>query len=227
MKSERIALADRPWAVTAGLAGIAGIASYVLLITLDTSAAVSVLLAALFAFGFALTGVGLHLGVTGAVSPRLSLLGAIANAAAAVELLAMVLVQIAVKAVAPHPGQTMTAIWLGLDVAWDLFGGVGTVLFGIALWRHPRFSPAIGLGGILTATVLLILNVATFPLPPKDAGWFDAGPFVALWYVVLCVALLVVARSRGDRPDRPDQAARGEPWRESESGARAAAQAAR
>lgn len=221
MNSERVALADRQWAVTAGVAGIAGVGSYVMVIALPTSDPISVLLVTLFAFGFALTGIGLHLGVTGAVSPRLSLLGAIGNVAAAVELLAMALVQVAVKSVAPHPGQAMIGVWLGLDVAWDLFGGVGTVLFGVALWRHPRFGPVMGLGGILTAAVLLVLNVATFPTPPAEAGLFDAGPFVALWYVILCVALLVVARSPGKRGARAEQP------REPQPEARAPAPAAR
>ncbi len=186
-------LPDRVWALCAGVAGVCGIASYALLIGTDAAAPIAVLLATLFGFGFALTSIGLHLGVSGQASPRLSLLAAIANTAAAVELIAMALVQIAVTSVAPHPGRPMVAIWLGLDVAWDVFGGAGTVLFGFALWRHPRFGLVLGVPGVLLGALLLVLNIGTFPTPPAEAGWFDIGPFVALWYLVLVVRVLWLA----------------------------------
>lgn len=193
MKQDRAALPDRTWALTSGVVGLTTIASYVLLILVPTSAAVSALLASIFSFGWLVAGVGLYLGVTRDVAPRLGLVAAIANAAAAVELSAMVLVQMAVKSAVARPDSGMVAIWLGLDVAWDVFGATGTVLFGLALWRVPRFGPALGLAGILTAGVLLVLNLATFPTPPAEAGLFDAGPFVALWYVLLSVRVLMVA----------------------------------
>ncbi len=197
MVDDQKALPDRTWAVCAGVAGIGGVFSYVALIALPTPDAVSALLASLFAFGFLLASLGLHLGVTAAVAPRLGLLAAIANAAAAVELLAMALVQIAVKNVAPHPGSAMVGIWLGLDVAWDVFGATGTVLFGFALWRHPRFRPVLALWGILAGALLLALNLATFPTPPAEAGLVDVGPLVALWYVILSVRVLLLVFAPG------------------------------
>ncbi len=192
-------LLDPAWALCGSVAAICAIPAYVLLIAADLPVPVTALLATVFAVGFALGGIGLHLGVTGGVSPRVSLLGAIANTAAAVELLAMALVQIAVTSVAPHPGRTMGAIWLGLDVAWDVFGGAGTVLFGFALWRHPRFGLIPGLAGILVGVVLLALNIGTFPTPPADAGWFDIGPFVALWYLLVMLRVLWLAWPRRTR----------------------------
>lgn len=193
MIDNRENLPDRTWALAAALAGLGGVIAYVLLIALSTPAPVSALLASLFALGFALAGIGLHLGVTGAVAPRLGLLAAVANVTAAAELLAMALVQMAVKSVVPHPDAAMIHIWLGLDVAWDVFGATGTVLFGFALWQHPRFRPLLALGGILSGSLLLALNLGTFPIPPAEAGWFDAGPFVALWYVALSVRVLWLA----------------------------------
>ena len=202
MVDDRRVLADRTWAICTGVAGIGGVLSYVALITLPTPDPVSALLATLFGFGFALASISLHLGVTGTVAPRLSLLAAVANAAAAVELLAMALVQIAVKSAAPHPGSAMIGIWLGLDVAWDVFGGAGTVLFGFALWQHPRFRPLMALSGILVGALLLAFNLATFPTPPAEAGWFDVGPLVALWYVVLSIRILLLAFATGQPAPR-------------------------
>ncbi len=204
MDASRDSIPDRAWAVTAGVAGIAGVLSYLPLAALPTSPPLSALLASLFGLGLMLASIALHLGVTRASAPRLSLLAALANAAAVVELMAMVLVQLAVKAAVPHPGRAFIGIWLGLDVAWDVFIGSGTVLFGIALWRHPRFHPLLGLGGVALGALLLVLNIATFPTPPAEAGLVDVGPFVALWYVVLCVWVLVAARAMA-RPGRRER----------------------
>jgi hypothetical protein len=188
------ALVDRHWSRCAGIAGILAIASYIALIASSAPAPLAALLAFGFSFGFAVASVALHLGVTSAVAPRLGLLGAIANTVAAGQLTAMLLVQMAVKAAVPHPGPAFTGIWLGLDVAWDLFGGVGTLLFALALWYHPRFRPILPLLGVFVALLLLALNIATFPTPPAAAGLVDVGPLVALWYILLCVRILVLAR---------------------------------
>lgn len=200
MRGKGAALADRTWALCAGVSGICGIVGYALLVAIDASPAWSVLLLTTFGFGFALASIGLHLGVTGVASPRVSLIAAVANTAAAVELVAMALVQIAVKAVDPHPARSLVAVWLGLDVAWDVFGAAGTILFGIAIWRHARVGRIIGLAGALAGLVLLVLNIATFPTPPAEAGWFDAGPFVALWYLVLLVRILWLAAAKDAPP---------------------------
>ncbi len=199
MHGKAAALTDRTWALCAGVAGICGVLGYGLAVALSFPSAVTVLLVTVFALGFALASISLHLGVTGTASPRVSLLAAVANTAAAVELLAMCLVQVAVRAVEPHPGRAMVAVWLGLDVAWDVFGGVGTVLFGFALWRHPRVGRVLALAGILLGGALLALNIGTFPAPPAEAGWFDIGPFVALWYVILMARVLWLAWSRESR----------------------------
>lgn len=220
MRGEGAALSDRAWALCAGLSGICGIVSYGLLAVIDTPPPISVLLTTVFGFGFALASISLHLGVTGAVSPRLSLLAAVANTAAAVELIAMLLVQIAVKTVDPHPGRTMTGIWLGLDVAWDVFGGAGTVLFGVVLWRHPRVGRILGGAGILLGAVLLALNIGTFPVPPAEAGWIDVGPLVALWYVILMGRVLWLARpGEARRLPTPGQSTAGQAPREALTGA--------
>ncbi len=187
-------LADTRWAAWAGAAGLAALAGYIALIALPAPPPLQALLVFGFAFGLVVASVGLHLGVTGAVAPRLSLVAAVANVVAVAELAAMLLVQMAVKAAVERPEKAFTAIWLGLDVAWDLFIGAGTTLFGFALWRHPRFRPFTAGTGVAAGLVLLVLNIATFPIPPAEAGLFDAGPFVGLWYLLLSSRILLVVR---------------------------------
>ncbi len=190
MGVDRAVLPDRQWTTTAALAGLFGIVSYGMLAFMDTSPPVSALLTSLFSLGFGLSAIGIYYGVVRTAAPRLGLLAAVANTVAGAELMAMLLVQIAVKTAVPRPGPAMTGIWLGLDVAWDVFGCVGTVLLAVALWQA-RFR-VLGAIGALAGAALLALNLGTFPTPPGEAGLVDLGPLVALWYMVLCVRLLLV-----------------------------------
>jgi len=196
MTPDRSELPDPRWARWSGGAGLVALASYIALVALQAPPPVQVLLVFGFAFGLTVASLGLHLGVVRDVAPALSLVAAVANTVAAGELTAMLLVQMAVKAAVPKPEAAFTSIWLGLDVAWDLFVGAGTVLFGLALWRHPGFRPLTAAGGVMSGLCLLVLNVATFPTPPADAGFFDAGPFVGLWYVILSARVLIVANRK-------------------------------
>jgi hypothetical protein len=78
-------------------------------------------------------------------------------------------------------------VQLGLDVAWDLYIGLGTVLFGLAMLGHPRYGRAFGGIGVLIGVGLLILNLATFPSPPGESGLIDLGPLVGLWYLAVSI----------------------------------------
>lgn len=114
--------------------------------------------------------------------------GLLLNFTAGALVTSMLLVQIAVRhdPTAAVPRQ-IQAVWLGLDVAWDDYIGLGTAFLALAMWRHPRPGPAFTLSGIAIAIVLLFLNLLTFPNPPADAGYFDAGPLVGLWYLAVSI----------------------------------------
>ena len=47
---------------------------------------------------------------------------------------------------------------------------------------------------MVLGALLVVLNVVTFPTPPADAGLFDIGPFVGLWYLFLMIRVLIVSR---------------------------------
>jgi hypothetical protein len=78
-------------------------------------------------------------------------------------------------------------IWdiiLGLDVTFDVFIGLGTILFGVAMLKHPRFGKLIGTAGIITGAVFILgFNFYTFPEPPGEAGLIDTGPITGIWYL--------------------------------------------
>lgn len=113
-------------------------------------------------------------------------LGALFNVLAGVLFEAMLLVQLAVRlrASGGTPGEEIVGVWLGLDVAWDVYIGVGTGCFAIAMLRHPRFGKVMGIAGLVLAAAVLGLNLFTFPIPPADAGLVDVGPAIGLWYLV-------------------------------------------
>jgi hypothetical protein len=98
-------------------------------------------------------------------------------------------VQLAVKArlQGAKASPELVGIWLGLDVAWDVYVSIGTGLFALAMLKHPRFGKVFGGIGLVIAMFLLVLNLFTFPTPPADAGLIDLGPVVFLWYLVATV----------------------------------------
>jgi hypothetical protein len=117
-------------------------------------------------------------------------LGAGANALAGALLSASLLVQLAVKhETGDDPGAEFEAVWLGLDVAWDAYIGLGTILFGVSALAHPRLGRFLGLPGIAIGAALLVLNLASFPTPPADADSIDIGPLVGLWYLAVTLVM--------------------------------------
>jgi hypothetical protein len=78
---------------------------------------------------------------------------------------------------------------LGLDVAWDVFLGLGTALLAANMWRHPRFGRPFAVSGCVIALALVVANLVVFPEPPAEAGSIDLGPVIGLWYLVVTVRL--------------------------------------
>ncbi len=116
-------------------------------------------------------------------------LGAVFNIAAGALVTSMLLVQIAtgMRVGGEKTPRDLVTVWLGLDVAWDVYVGLGTALFAWAMLRHRRFGKWFGIPGLVVAAVLLALNLYTFPQPPGEAGLFDAGPVVGIWYLAVSI----------------------------------------
>ena len=125
-------------------------------------------------------------------TPRTSShLGALLNGLAGALFSAMVLVQMAVdySLGAQKASREVSAIWLGLDVAWDAYIGLGTMCFGLAMLRHPRFGRVFAYSGLVIGLGLVSLNFYTFPIPPAEAGLVDLGPAVGLWYLLVTIQM--------------------------------------
>jgi hypothetical protein len=91
---------------------------------------------------------------------------------------------------------------LGLDVAFDIFIGLGTFSFAINMLGNPHFGRIIGWLGIFTAVVpLLGANIYYFPDPPYVHGFPHVGIFTGVWY--FGVVLFIIRGVKKDRPFSP------------------------
>jgi hypothetical protein len=86
------------------------------------------------------------------------------------------------------------SVQLGLDIVWDIFITVATVLMGIAILRLSKFATLYGVLGIVVGSATLFLNLYTFPVPPREANLLDLGPFVGAWFFGLTVYLLITIK---------------------------------
>lgn len=89
----------------------------------------------------------------------------------------------------------VNSVQLGMDLAWDIFISIGTFFFALAMFNHPKMSKVISILGLVFPVLLLGFNLAHFPEPPGEVGSIDFGPFVAIWYIVLMVWLLVKSKT--------------------------------
>ncbi len=121
----------------------------------------------------------------------------VSNIVAGAMITAMIIVQLSVRyssesyLASPSANDSVkfivNRIWdviLGLDVTYDVFIGLGTILFGVAMLKHPRFGKIIGIAGIIVGGIFILgFNFYTFPSPPQEAGLIDTGPITGLWYL--------------------------------------------
>jgi hypothetical protein len=183
------------WIKLGGIFGLAAIAVYAALVAIPLPDAANAFFAASFGPLFSLASYGLYrllLLIRHSVSLQIA---PISNAIAGALVTAMLLVQLSVRT-GGH-GSLDDFLWtkfrrvdLGLDVAWDVYGALGTLLFAWNMLHHPRFGRVFGVLGLVLAAALAVLNLATFPTPPANAGLLDLGPLVALWYVAASVQML-------------------------------------
>ncbi len=194
-----------------GIAGTVSICCYLAAITVpfgDTQAGTSIGL--LVASGFPILGIVYGYALQSFVAVErdgvANRLGFVFIVAAFATLLGMLLVQLAVESriaeitagldapVARAVRRAVRMVDLGLDVAWDLLGGVALVCWGLAMRRRSRLGPGWGIPLVVLGAGLIVLNAATFPTPPGDGGLIDLGPFAGAFMLALAVRLAWLGR---------------------------------
>jgi hypothetical protein len=198
------------WIRVGGVCGLLGIGAY--LAAAFTPLPDTLGYAAAFAFGplLAVGAAGLYHCLALAHRGPLVQVAAIAAIAGGVTVLIMLTTQQAIFGVmkraiagASDPASAdvyrrvadgLDAVHLGIDVAWDVLISVAVLLFGIAMFHHPKFGRVMGTLGVVLGVLLLGFNLWYFPSPPAAANSIDWGPFVALWMLATFVQLLRTVR---------------------------------
>lgn len=122
----------------------------------------------------------------------------VANIIAGTLLVQMFLVQLAIKSSKPDSiiesnkwiWNSMNHIHYGLDVAWDVYIFLGTLLFAISAFNHPKLGKLFSIIGVVVSILMIVTNIYSFPFPPASAGSFDFGPVIGLWYFAVTIKII-------------------------------------
>ena len=183
------------WLWYVSISGSIATFTYILLVVLPSADSLAVAVAFCFAASLSVGSVAIWqvLRASGLDSP-IGMLAALSNVLAGALFVSMVVVQVAIKSVQDPPDEALRSIYWGLDVAWDLYIGAGTLGFAMLCWRAPVFR-LLSVPGAVVALALIALNLAAFPEPPSSAGLVDVGPLVGLWYSAVTVRAMFLLRA--------------------------------
>jgi hypothetical protein len=157
-----------------------------------------VILAVLLGLLLSLASVGLYYFITIHKKTITAKIALFSNIIAGTLVIQMFLVQLAIKSSRPtiieESGKwiwsSMNHIHYGLDVAWDVYIFLGTLLFAITAFKHPKLGKIFSVTGIAVALLMIIVNISIFPAPPESSGVIDFGPFIGLWYLAVTIKIL-------------------------------------
>lgn len=82
----------------------------------------------------------------------------------------------------------------GINYVMDFFLDWTAFMYAVLMWSHPKFGRIFSILSVLFVGPHFVMKLITFPEPPAEAGLFDAGPLVALWFAIV---LIQVARNLG------------------------------
>lgn len=192
---------QKSWIKTGMIAGFITIVSYPVMILVPLPVQLQLVLASFFGFFFIIASLGVYHFISLNKKTVSSQLGVLFNIIGCSTVIMMLTIQLALfhmkesstidatREMKNYIFQFPNMIQLGLDVVWDLFVGVGTILLALNMYKHPRFGKIFSISGVLITLALLVLNIYTFPIPPGESGSIDLGPLVALWYLAVTIRI--------------------------------------
>lgn len=178
---------ERHWIKTAIVAGLCACILYLTRTFAPSPPRAKAAVAAFLGPAICISSIGLHFLLHLNGRSVAAVLGSIHNVLPGCLFSAMALVQRAAKQYAPESMRKPVSIWLGLDVAWDIYNGLGTLFFAYAVTRHPRFRWPFAASGFVLGALVIVLNLIPFPVLPAGAGYLDVGPFVGVWYLAVVI----------------------------------------
>ena len=191
------------WIKTGIICGYLTVIVFPVMLFVDLPVQLTLTLAASFGILLLIASVGLYHFISLNENSLSLQLGALFNIIAAAVVVIMFTVQLGLfsegktygqdvqKEVKTYVFKTANLTQMSLDVVWDIFISLGTILFALSMLSHPKLGKIIGGVGILIGIGLLVLNIYTFPIPPGEAGLIDLGPFTALWYLAVTIMISI------------------------------------
>lgn len=157
----------------------------------------AVILAASMGILLSLASVGLYYFIQIHKKNIISKIALFSNIIAGALLTQMFLVQLAIRSSKPEiVDESVKWIWItinhihyGLDVAWDVYIFLGTLLFAISVFQHPKLGKIFSISGIIISLLMIVTNVISFPIPPSKE-LIDFGPFIGLWYLAITIKIV-------------------------------------
>jgi len=161
----------------------------------------------------ALSGVGLYFFMSLDRKTISMQIAAASQVVAGVVVTLMFIMQYAIRFWSPSiSSKTESWVWdafmsvqLGVDVTWDVFIFLSTLLFSINMYKHPHFGKVFSIIGIIIAVLLIGTNIMTFPFPPKESGSFDMGPYLGLWGLGVTINIFIKYKQFYRKDDKKSQ----------------------
>jgi len=75
----------------------------------------------------------------------------------------------------------------GINYVMDFFLDWTAFLYALLMWSHPKFGKIFSILSVVAVGPHFVMKLITFPEPPAEAGLFDAGPLVAVWFAIVLV----------------------------------------
>lgn len=189
------------WIKLGIICGYLTVIVFPIMIFADLSIKPALVLAASFGILFMIASIGLYKFISLSKNTVSLQLGTLFNIIGCAIVVMMLTVQLGLfsegkkageevpKEVKTYVFRTVNLTQMSLDVAWDIFISLGTLLLAINMLSHKRLGKIIGIVGILLGAGLFVLNINSFPIPPAESGSIDLGPFAALWYFAVTIMM--------------------------------------
>lgn len=198
---------ERNWVITGSVCGIAGSLAYPVLLAVPLPGVLETVVAGGFGILVGVSGFGLYRLIALHAKTVSAQLATVFLYTAGVIVNMMLVIQLTqggymdrYRSETTDEALLETLSWvhrgvapvhLGLDVSWDFFVGLATVLYGLNLWRHPRFGRFFGGTGVFLGGQVLVINLYAFPFTPEEVGIPGFyGPAMGVWFMVVYIQAL-------------------------------------
>lgn len=89
-----------------------------------------------------------------------------------------------------HIFDAVFSVQNGINYVADFFLDWMAFCYAVVMWNHPKFGKALSILALLLVGPHFVMKAVTFPEPPAEAGLFDAGPLVSIWFALVILQVI-------------------------------------